>query len=123
MRGKRASALMLTFLMLASGCMGIFDQGGNPVVIDCQEQPSHQECFVPVITEDDCSTSQIFAGDHCRDMIMPSSLSYGIEEMTLSSGVEIQPLTPSFIGDGPQKLVGQPKAPRRALTESTNGGD
>ena len=67
MRGKRASALMLTFLMLASGCMGIFDQGGNPVVIDCQEQPSHQECFVPVITEDDCSTSQIFAGD-------PSSL-------------------------------------------------
>ena len=111
MRGKRASALMLTFLMLASGCMGIFDQGGNPVVIDCQEQPSHQECFVPVITEDDCSTSQIFAGDHCRDMIMPSSLSYGIEEMTLSSGVEIQPLTPSFIGDGPQNWLVNPRLP------------
>ena len=74
---------MLTFLMLASGCLGLFEQDrGSEITVDCQEQPSHQDCFVPVITEDDCTSLQVFTGEYCRAMIMPSSLSYGIEEMT-----------------------------------------
>tara|TARA_B100000513_G_scaffold194943_1_gene124608 strand:+ start:2557 stop:6555 length:3999 start_codon:yes stop_codon:yes gene_type:complete len=102
---------MLTFLMLLSGCLGLFDQDDEPIVIDCQEEPSHQDCFIPVITEDDCTPLQIFTGDYCRAMIMPSSLSYGVEEITTISGVEIQPLTPSFNGDGPQNWLVSPSLP------------
>jgi len=102
---------MLAFLMLASGCLGLFDQDDEPIVIDCQEEPSHQDCFIPVITEDDCTPLQIFTGDYCRAMIMPSSLSYGVEEITAISGVEIQPLTPSFNGDGPQNWLVTPSLP------------
>ena len=102
---------MLTFLMLLSGCLGLFDQDDEPIVIDCQEEPSHQDCFIPVITEDDCTPLQIFTGDYCRAMVMPSSLSYGVEEITTISGVEIQPLTPSFNGDGPQNWLVSPSLP------------
>ena len=42
---------------------------------------------------------------------MPSSLSYGVEEITTISGVEIQPLTPSFNGDGPQNWLVSPSLP------------
>ena len=112
MRSESATALMLTFLMLTSGCLGLFDQGGDAEIdVDCKEQPSHQDCFVPVITEDDCTSLQIFTGDYCRAMIMPSSLSYGVEKMTLISGAEIQTLTPSFNGDGPQNWLVNPRLP------------
>ena len=122
MRSERASALLLTFLMLASGCLGLFEQGGDlEIAVDCQENPSHQDCFVPVITEDDCTSLQIFTGDYCRTMIMPSSLSYGIEEMTIISGVEIQPLTPSFNGDGPQNWLVNPRLPDGLSLDSQTG--
>ena len=98
--------------MLSSGCLGIFGQGGeSEIAVDCDEQPSHQDCFVPVITEDDCTYSQIFTGDYCRAMMMPASLSYGVEEMTVIVGEEIQPLTPSFLGDGPQNWLVNPRLP------------
>ncbi len=122
MRSERASALLLTFLMLASGCLGLFEQGGDlEIAVDCQENPSHQDCFVPVITEDDCTSLQIFTGDYCRTMIMPSSLSYGVEEMTIISGVEIQPLTPSFNGDGPQNWLVNPRLPDGLSLDSQTG--
>ncbi|RAH15151.1 MAG: hypothetical protein CMB58_006095, partial [Methanobacteriota archaeon] len=44
-------------------------------------------------------------------MMMPASLSYGVEEMTVIVGEEIQPLTPSFLGDGPQNWLVNPRLP------------
>ena len=90
---------MLAFLMLASGCLGFFDQDDEPIVIDCHEEPSHQDCFIPVITEDDCTPLQIFTGDYCRAMIMPSSLSYGVEEITAYLVSRFNPDC-NFNGDG-----------------------
>ena len=122
MRSEPATALMLVILMLSSGCLGLFDQdGGSQIVVDCQEQPSHQDCFVPVITEDDCTSLQIFTGDYCRAMVMPSSLSYGVEKITLVSGVEIQTLTPSFNGDGPQNWLVNPRLPEGISLDQQNG--
>ena len=99
-------------LMLTSGCLGLFgNDAEQPEEVDCQTQPTHPDCFVDVITEEDCTIQQVFTGDSCRLMQAPSQLSYGEDSITLVVGIEMQALTPSFQGDGPQKWCGNPRLP------------
>ena len=98
--------------MLSSGCLGLFENDSDQIEeVDCQNQPSHSDCFVHVITPEDCTIQQIFTGDSCRPMQVPSQLSYGTGSTIMFVGVEIQALTPSFQGDGPQSWSVNPPLP------------
>ena len=69
MQPKRNAALVLSVLMLSSGCLGLFGGEEEPAEEgDCVAEPSHPDCFVHVITEDDCMSHQVFTGDACRLM-------------------------------------------------------
>ena len=99
-------------LMLSSGCLGLFENDSDQIEeVDCQNQPTHSDCFVHVITPEDCTIQQIFTGDSCRPMQVPSQLSYGTGSTIMFVGVEIQALTPSFQGDGPQSWSVNPPLP------------
>ena len=112
MRLHRTIALMLCMLMLSSGCLGLFgNETEEPEEANCQTQPTHPDCFVDVITEEDCTAQQVFTGDSCRLMQPTSQLSYGEDSITLVVGVEMQALTPSFQGDGPQNWFINPRLP------------
>jgi len=109
---KRNAALLLSVLMLSSGCLGLLGPDNQtPVEIDCVEQPSHPDCYVHVITEDDCTAQQIFTGDVCRLMHRPDGLDYGEDSVLLVVGIEMQALTPSFTGDGPHDWMVNPRLP------------
>ena len=55
MVAKPETAVLLTLLMLSSGCLGLFeDSSVEPEVIDCEMQPNHPDCIDEQITEDDC---------------------------------------------------------------------
>jgi hypothetical protein len=89
--------------MLTSGCTG-FSNEENIVDnddIDCISNPMHDDCFEVIITEDDCNSKEIFTGKYCRIMLRPENLNYGKKSIVLSVGEDMQALTPSFIGDGP----------------------
>ena len=99
-------------LMLNSGCLGLFgNEEEVPEEANCQTQPTHPDCFVDVITEEDCTAQQVFTGDSCRLMQPPKQLSYGEDSITLAVGAEMQALTPSFLGDGPQNWFVNPRLP------------
>ncbi|MFL2493931.1 MAG: M60 family metallopeptidase [Candidatus Thalassarchaeum sp.] len=112
MHQHRRTALLLCLLMLNSGCLGLFGSEDVQIEeIDCQSQPTHPDCFAQVVTEDDCTSQQIFTGDSCRLMLPPSQLSYGEDEIVLVVGFEMQALTPSFLGDGPKNWFVNPRLP------------
>ncbi|HJN69910.1 MAG TPA: hypothetical protein QF525_00540, partial [Candidatus Thalassarchaeaceae archaeon] len=112
MRTKAHGAILLTILMLTSGCMGIFQQQEElPDTVDCIEQPNHPDCVDDTITADDCRIDQVFTGDSCRQMVKPSELTYGEESITLQVANEMQALTPSFLGDGPDTWLINPYLP------------
>ncbi|MBT86556.1 MAG: hypothetical protein CMA62_03450 [Euryarchaeota archaeon] len=112
MSQHRSTALLLCTLMLSSGCLGLFENDSDQIEeVDCQNQPTHSDCFVHVITPEDCTIQQIFTGDSCRPMQVPSQLSYGTGSTIMFVGVEIQALTPSFQGDGPQSWSVNPPLP------------
>ena len=103
---------MLCMLMLSSGCLGLFgNEEEEPEEANCQTQPSHPDCFVDVITEEDCTAQQVFTGNSCRLMQPPTQLSYGEDSITLAVGIEMQALTPSFLGDGPKNWFVNPRLP------------
>ena len=112
MHQHRRTAILLCLLMLNSGCLGLFgseeDQTEN---LDCQSQPTHPDCFEEVVTEDDCTSQQVFTGESCRLMLPPAQLSYGEDSIALVLGLEMQALTPSFQGDGPQNWFVNPRLP------------
>jgi len=109
---KRNAALLLSILMLSSGCLGLFGVEEEPIEeVDCTAEPSHPDCYVHVITEDDCMSHQVFTGVACRMMQKPSSLTHGESSILLVVGVEMQTLTPSFLGDGPQNWFVNPRLP------------
>ena len=122
MQPKRNSALVLSILMLSSGCLGLFGGEEEPAEeVDCVAEPSHPDCFVHVITEDDCMSHQVFTGDACRLMQQPSSLTYGESSILLVHGVEMQALTPSFLGDGPQNWFVNPRLPDGLSLDGASG--
>ena len=122
MQPKRNAALLLSMLMLSSGCLGLFGEEEEPIEeVDCTANPSHLDCYVPVITEDDCMAHQVFTGVDCRMMQKPSSLTYGESSILLISGVEMQSLTPSFFGDGPQNWFVNPRLPDGLSLDGESG--
>ena len=68
-------------------------------------------CFEPVVTEDDCTPTQVFTGESCRIMLRPEKLDFGTSEATLQIGTEMQQLTPSFLGDAPREWAVNPQLP------------
>ena len=122
MQPKRNAALVLSILMLSSGCLGLFGDEEEPAEeVDCVAEPSHPDCFVHVITENDCMSHQVFTGDACRLMQQPSSLTYGESSILLVQGIEMQALTPSFLGDGPQNWFVNPRLPDGLFLDGASG--
>ena len=122
MRTKAATSVLLTMLMLSSGCLGLFgDSSVEPETIDCEVQPNHPDCIEEQITEDDCRPDQIFTGSECRQMLKPENLSYGLSMVSLTIGEEMQSLTPSFTGDGPQFWIINPSLPLGIIFDRDSG--
>ena len=122
MRTKAATSVLLTILMLSSGCLGLFgDTSVEPEIIDCEVQPNHPDCIEEQITEDDCRPDQIFTGSECRQMQKPENLSYGLSMVSLTIGEEMQSLTPSFTGDGPQFWIINPSLPLGIIFDRDSG--
>ena len=112
MRRLRPTALTLCVLMLTSGCLGLFEsETEQHENLDCQTHPTHPDCFVEILTPEDCTIQEVFTGDSCRPKEPPSQLFYGEDSITLVAGTEIQALTPSFQGDGPQSWSVSPQLP------------
>ena len=78
---------------------------------DCEMEPTSEGCFEPVVTEDDCTPTQVFTGESCRIMLRPEKLDFGTSEATLQIGTEMQQLTPSFLGDAPTEWAVNPQLP------------
>ncbi len=122
MSTKANCAILLTFLMISSGCMGLFDQQEElPDIVDCIEQPIHSDCVDDTITADDCRIDEVFTGDSCRQMVKPSDLTYGEESITLQVANEMQALTPSFLGDGPDTWLINPNLPNGLVIDRETG--
>ena len=112
MVGKPQAAVILTALMISSGCLGFFDSstdGSKPV--DCQIEPNDPDCLGEEISEEDCLQNQVFTGTECRQMEKPDGLNYGENKISLFLGEEMQALTPSFTGDGPEYWLVNPNLP------------
>jgi len=122
MRGAPLSAVALSLLLLIPGCISPFgDQQEQETEINCQEEPSTEGCFEPVITEDDCTSLQVFAGDYCRTMLRPDLLDFGVSSISLEVGEEMQPLTPSFVGDAPSNWAVNPTFPTGLAMDPDTG--
>ena len=122
MRTKAVTSVLLTMLMLSSGCLGLFgDSSVEPETIDCVVQPNHPDCIEEQVTEDDCRPDQIFTGSECRQMQKPENLSYGLSMVSLTIGEEMQSLTPSFTGDGPQFWIINPSLPIGIIFDRDSG--
>jgi hypothetical protein len=117
------SALLVTFLMLTSGCTGLldYDMETQTPVIDCSVNSSHPDCFEKIIIEEDCNNKEIFMGDSCRPMLKPENLNYGENSILISIGEEMRPLTPSFIGDGPELWQVSPPLPEGLNLDENSG--
>ena len=89
--------------------------------IDCTNNPTHSECFESVIVEDDCNSREIFTGTACRIMYRPENLNYGESSIILLVGEEMQSLTPSFVGDGPEVWQINPRLPDGIVLDSESG--
>ena len=118
----RLSAISLAAMLLLPGCVSPFgSQEEVEPVPNCQEEPGMEGCFESTITEDDCNYLQVFAGDHCRPMIRPQQLDYGLSSLSLELGEEMQPLTPSFIGDAPSNWAVNPSLPDGLALDNGTG--
>ena len=115
-------AILLTVLMCSSGCMGLFEPSEElPDILDCSEQPNHPDCIVDPVTEEDCRQDEVFTGVECRWMERPEQLSYGLSSISLNVGEEMQALTPSFVGDGPDTWVINPPFPQGISFDRESG--
>ena len=73
MNSQVKSTLLVTFLMISSGCTGLLDTDTESQIpiIDCSSEPSGPDCFEKIITEEDCNTDEVFMGESCRPMLRP----------------------------------------------------
>ena len=90
-------------------------------MIDYAVQPNHPDCIDEQITEDDCWIDQVFTGTECRQMLKTEGLDYGLSKVSLVIGEEMQALTPSFTGDGPQFWVINPSLPSGITFDRDSG--
>jgi len=117
------SAIVMTLLLLLPGCTGMLgsDPETVPEVVTCEGDPSQPGCFEVVITEDDCSSTEVFTGEHCRLMTRPEMLDFGESSITLIVGSQMQTLTPSFHGDAPESWIVNPTLPAGISLDPESG--
>ena len=94
-------AASLVLLLLLPGCTTPLGDDQVTEDFDCEMEPTTEGCFEPVVTDDDCTPSQVYTGESCRIMLRPEKLDFGTSEATLQIGTEMQQLTPSFLGTHP----------------------
>ena len=96
------------------------EESGSELV-NCELDPNNPDCEISEVTEEDCFFNQVFTGDYCRLMISPKNLDYGEESLLLVVGQEMQALTPSFTGDGPQNWLINPRLPEGLSLDLESG--
>ena len=122
MSSVKALAILLTFLILTPGCLSLFgDDEPSSESVNCELEPNDPACDIGGETEDDCFFNEVFTGEYCRLMTSPKNLDYGEETLLLAVGQEMQALTPSFFGDGPQNWLVNPRLPDGIILDSDNG--
>ena len=94
-RSARTLSASLVLLLLLPGCTTPLGEDQETEGIDCEMEPTTEGCFEPVVTEDDCTPTQVFTGESCRIMLRPEKLDFGTSEATLQIGTEMQQLTPA----------------------------
>mgnify|MGYP003325502469 FL=1 len=122
MSSIKALAILLTLLILTPGCLTLFGEDEpSSNLLDCELEPNDPACGIGGETEDDCFFNEVFTGEYCRLMTSPKNLDYGEETLLLSVGQDMQALTPSFIGDGPQNWLVNPRLPEGITLDPDNG--
>ena len=122
MSSIKSLAILLTFLILTPGCLSLFgDTEPSSELVNCELEPNDPTCDIGGETEDDCFFNEVFTGEYCRLMTSPKNLDYGEEKLLLVVGQDMQALTPSFIGDGPQNWLVNPRLPEGIILDSENG--
>ena len=120
MRSIKAVAFLLTFLILTPGCLTFFGEEESELV-DCEMEPNDPTCESNLVTEEDCFYNEIFTGEYCRLMTSPKNLDYGEDSILLVVGQNMQALTPSFTGDGPENWLITPDLPEGLTLDYENG--
>lgn len=122
MRSVKSVALLLTFLMLSSGCLSFLsEENSKSEELNCELEPTNPNCDIGGIIEEDCFYNEVFTGEYCRLMTSPHNLDYGEESLLLIVGITMQSLTPSFTGDGPQNWLITPRLPGGLSIDSESG--
>ncbi len=112
MHRQHVLAVTISLLLLLPGCASSTESEREvPEEPDCASNPTTDGCFENAITEEDCSQNQVFTGEICRTMMRPEMLDFGESQITLEIGIEIQQLTPSFLGDAPSSWAVSPTLP------------
>ncbi len=113
----------MALLLLLPGCTGLLDDDVEtvPEEVTCEDDPSQPDCFEEVITEDDCSSIEVFTGEYCRLMLRPEMLDFGETSITLVVGSKMQALTPSFYGDAPGGWLVNPGLPEGISLDPESG--
>ena len=117
------SAIVMALLLLLPGCTGLLNDDVEtvPEEVTCEDDPSQPDCFEEVITEDDCTSIEVFTGEYCRLMLRPEMLDFGETSITLVVGSKMQALTPSFYGDAPGGWLVNPGLPDGISLDSESG--
>ncbi len=119
-------AILVTFMLFSvpiSGCLGFMESDSAPSGQDdpCDTAPDSEDCLKLEPRPQDCSVIEIFDGGICRDLNAPDELDYGITSTKFYVGIEIDPYTPSFIGDGPDVWLVSPNLPEGLILDSETG--
>ena len=119
-------AILVTIMLFSvpiSGCLGFLESDSEPSSQDdpCDTAPNSEDCLKLEPRPQDCLITEIFDGGICRNLDAPGELDYGISSTKFYVGVEIDPYTPSFIGDGPDVWLVSPSLPGGLLLDSETG--
>ena len=122
MARARSVAVVMSLLILLPGCVTQSDDPPEETKENnCEINPTNEGCFENIVTEDDCDPTQVFTGDYCRAMLMPEELDFGTSLAILEVGAEMQPLTPSFLGDAPSAWAVNPQLPDGIVIDHESG--
>ena len=113
----------MLFSVPISGCLGLLESNPNSSIQDdpCDSAPNSEECLKLEPRPQDCSVLEIFDDGICRNLDAPEELDYGILSTKFYVGVEIDPYSPSFVGDGPDVWLVSPDLPDGLILDSETG--
>tara|TARA_B100000614_G_scaffold122144_1_gene109415 strand:+ start:2374 stop:6348 length:3975 start_codon:yes stop_codon:yes gene_type:complete len=125
MISERNLAILMAAIMLSlpvTGCLGGPEAQEQIAVEDECEAPSIMEdCLLSEVRPQDCSLFEVYDNSMCREMIPPSQLDYGGASKIFHLGVEMDLLSPSFIGDGPEVWLVTPSLPDGLQIDAESG--